>query len=126
MLFNIIGVALVGTLLHIILKQTKPEMALLSSLVTCLVILSMVLSYFGEIISRMLVKLTSLGVESDIISYLIKILGVSYVVEFMVDIAEEAGAGAIASKVVLAGKIILAGLGMPILFDLVDMLLGVL
>lgn len=126
MLFNIIGVALVGTLLNIILKQTKPEMALLSTLVSCLIIISMVLSYFGEILSRVLVYLTSLGVESDIITYLIKILGISYVVEFMVDIAEEAGAGAIASKVVLAGKVILAGLGLPILFDLVEMLLGVI
>ena len=126
MLFNIIGVALVGTLLHIILKQTKPEMALLSSLVSCLIIISMVLSFFGDILTRMLVKLTTIGVESDIITYLIKILGVSYVVEFMVDIAEEAGAGAIANKVVLAGKVILAGLGLPIIFDLVDMLLGVL
>ena len=126
MLFNIIGVALVGTLLNIILKQTKPEMALLSTIVSCLIIISMVLSYFGEILSRVLVYLTSLGVESDIITYLIKILGISYVVEFMVDIAEEAGAGAIASKVVLAGKVILAGLGLPILFDLVEMLLGVI
>lgn len=125
MLFNIIGVALVGTLLHIILKQTKPEMALLSSLVSCLIIISMVLSYFGEILTRILSYLAGLGVGSDIITYLVKILGISYVVEFMVDIAEEAGAGAIANKLVLAGKVILAGLGLPILFDLIEMLLGV-
>ena len=125
MLFNIIGVALVGTILHLVLKQTNQEIALLSSLVTCLIIVSMVLSFLSEIITKMLSYLSGLGVGSDIITYLIKILGISYVVEFMVDIAEEAGAGAIAGKVVLAGKVILAGLGLPILFDLVDMLLEV-
>ena len=126
MLFNIIGVALVGTIIHLILKQTNPEMALLSSLVTCLIILSLVLSFFGDIITKIMAYISGLGVESEIITYLIKILGISYVVEFMVDIAEEAGAGAIAGKVVLAGKIILAGLGLPILFDIVDMLLEII
>lgn len=125
MLFSIIGVALVGTIIHLILKETKPELALLSSLVSCLVILSLVLSSLGDIITKMISYLSGLGVGSEIITYLIKILGISYVVEFMVDIAEEAGAGAIAGKVVLAGKIILAGLGLPILFDLVDILLEV-
>ena len=126
MLFNIIGVALVGTIIHLILKQTNPEMALLSSLVTCLIILSLVLSFFGDIITKIMAYISGLGVGSEIITYLIKILGISYVVEFMVDIAEEAGAGAIAGKVVLAGKIILAGLGLPILFDIVDMLLEII
>lgn len=126
MLFSIVGVALVGTIIHLILKQTNAEMALLSSLVTCLIILSLVLSFLGDMITELISYLSGLGVGSGILTYLLKILGISYVVEFMVDIAEEAGAGAIAGKVVLAGKIILAGLGLPILFDLVDILLEVI
>ena len=126
MLVSIIGVALVGTIIHLILKQTNPEMALLSSLVSCLIILSLILSFLGDMITRMITYLSALGVGGEILTYLIKILGISYVVEFMVDVAEEAGAGAIAGKVVLAGKVILAGLGLPILFDIVDMLLGII
>jgi len=86
----------------------------------------MVLEALSGVLTKLLGYVSGLGVGSEVFTYIIKILGISYVVEFMVDIAEESGAGAIAGKVVLAGKVLIASLGLPVLFDLVDMLLGIL
>lgn len=126
MLVNIVAVALIGTIIYIILKPLKSEIALLCSLVTCLIIVVMVLEALSGVLTKLLSYVSGLGVGSEVFTYIIKILGISYVVEFMVDIAEESGAGAIAGKVVLAGKVLIASLGLPVLFDLVDMLLGIL
>lgn len=126
MLVNIVAVALIGTIIYIILKPLKAEIALLCSLVTCLIIVVMVLEALSGVLTKLLSYVSGLGVGSEVFTYIIKILGISYVVEFMVDIAEESGAGAIAGKVVLAGKVLIASLGLPVLFDLVDMLLGIL
>ena len=44
----------------------------------------------------------------------------------MVDISEESGQSSIASKISLAGKVIIAGLSLPLLFDLINMVLGLI
>ena len=126
MLVNIIAIALMGTIIYIILKSVNAEIALLCSLVTCLIIVVMVFEALSDVLTKLLSYVSGLGVGSEVFTYIIKILGISYVIEFMVDIAEESGAGAIAGKVVLAGKVLIASLGLPVLFDLVDMLLGIL
>lgn len=125
MVFTIVGVALIGVIINIILKNTKPELAVLSSLVTVIIITSLVLEMAGGVITKITTYISSLGVSTEIFSYLFKILGISYIVEFMVDVAEESGSKSIASKVGLAGKVLVAAISLPILFDLIDLLIGI-
>ena len=125
MLVNIVAVALIGTIIYIILKPLKAEIALLCSLVTCLIIVVMVLEALSGVLTKLLSYVSGLGVGSEVFTYIIKILGISYVVVFMVDIAEDAGSSSIASKVALAGKVIVASLSLPILFDLINNLMEI-
>ena len=125
MLLTIIGVSLLGVIINIILKQVKPEIALLSSVVTCMIVVICVLDLIGGVITKIMAYVSGIGVESEIFSYLFKVLGISYVVEFMVDIAEESGSGSIANKVAFAGKALIASLSLPILFDLINLLIGI-
>ena len=62
----------------------------------------------------------------DFITLLFKALGVGYVTEFAVDIAEDFGNKMIASKVLLGGKIVLCGMTLPILNRLLNLLLSLL
>ena len=126
MLISIIGVGLIGVIISIILKNTKPEMAVFCSIATCLLLSSMVLELFVGVITKISTFIASLGVNTEIFSYLIKILGISYIVEFMIDIAEDSGSGAIANKIGLAGKILVASLSLPILFNLIEILMGII
>ena len=125
MLFTIIGVSLIGIIINIILKNIKPEIAILSTLVTCLIVVICVLEMAGEVITKIMAYVTNLGVDSEIFSYLFKILGISYIVEFMVDIAEESGSSSIANKLSFAGKVLIASLSLPVLFDLINLLMDI-
>lgn len=125
MVFTIVGVALIGVIINIILKNAKPELALLSSLVTALIIVACILELVGGVITKIMAYVSGFGISAEVFTYLFKILGISYIVEFMVDIAEDAGSASIANKVALAGKVIISSLSLPILFDLVDLLMDI-
>lgn len=126
MVVLIIGIALIGVFVVAIFKEIKPSFAVFISLATCVLLVVVVLESFSEVISKLSMYLASINLSSDLFYYLLKIVGVGYIIEFVVDIAEEAGSPSIASKVALAGKVIIAGISLPILFDLLDMILELL
>lgn len=123
MLLTIIGVSFIGIIINIILKNIKPEIAIFSTLVTCLIIVICVLELVGGVVTKIMAYISGLGVNGEIFSYLFKILGISYIVEFMVDIAEESGSSSIANKLAFAGKVLVASLSLPVLIDLINLLM---
>lgn len=126
MLLSIIGVGLIGVVVNIVLKNTKPEFALFSSIATCLLIFFMILDSFSGVLTKITTFISTIGIDSKIFSYLIKVLGISYIIEFMVDIAEDSGNNSIANKIGLAGKVLVASLSLPILFNLIEILMGII
>jgi stage III sporulation protein AD len=51
---------------------------------------------------------------------ILKIIGIAYIVEFAAQITKDAGQGAIASKIELAGKIMILTMAIPILTLLIE------
>lgn len=50
----------------------------------------------------------------------LKIIGIAYIAEFGAQIAKDAGQGAIASKIELAGKIIIVVMAVPIITVIIE------
>ena len=126
MILTIIGVALIGVITSVIIRPIKPEFAVFISIAASLILLFYILDSFTDIITKLTSYIAGLGVNGQLFKYILKIVGISYILEFVIDIAEECGASAIASKVSIAGKIIIAGMSLPILFDLLDLILGLI
>ena len=124
MVLMIVGIGIIGVFLLVLFKELKPSIAMLVSLATCILLLIVVLNSFTNIISKLKTYLATINVSSELFYYLFKIVGIGYLIEFVVDIAEECGGAAIASKLALAGKVIIAGISLPMLFELLDMILG--
>ncbi|GAF63800.1 stage III sporulation protein SpoIIIAD [Bacillus sp. TS-2] len=57
---------------------------------------------------------------------ILKIIGVAYIAEFGAQIANDAGQAAIASKIELAGKILILVMAIPILTAVIEMVLSFL
>ncbi len=57
---------------------------------------------------------------------ILKIIGIAYIAEFGAQIAKDAGQGAIASKIELAGKIFILVLAIPIIKAVIEMILALL
>ena len=59
-------------------------------------------------------------------SLLIKITGIAYLSEFATNICKDSGETAIASKVELAGRVIIIAMSVPILGALIDTITNIL
>jgi stage III sporulation protein AD len=57
---------------------------------------------------------------------ILKIIGIAYIAEFGAQITRDAGQGSIASKIELAGKILIMAMAIPILTVIIETILGLL
>jgi len=122
----IVALAITATVLLIVLRQSRPEFALvLSILVGALIFLS-ALPKIGLVVSTMNSIASRVQIGSLQLSMLLRIVGVAYVTEFGAQVCRDANESAIASKVELAGKVIILILAVPIVLVILDTVLGLL
>ncbi|AVD56404.1 stage III sporulation protein AD [Heyndrickxia coagulans] len=117
---QIAGVAFITTFLALILKEQKPNFAFLLTLFAGCFIFLFLVDKIYEII-RLLQKIAQKGnVDTMYIETILKIIGVAYIADFASNITKDAGQGALAAKVELAGKIIILTMAIPILTVLIE------
>jgi stage III sporulation protein AD len=122
---KIIGVALLTTFAVLVLKPTRPEIAALVSVAGGIVVLLM----FVDSLHAVIVNITSIvnrtGIRSDVFGALLKIIGIGYLTEFASGICNDAGNQSMAQKVILAGKVIILVLALPIINNLIEIVAGI-
>lgn len=63
------------------------------------------------------------NVNTIYVETILKIIGIAYLVEFASQITKDAGQGSIASKIEMAGKLIILAMAVPIVTVLIEMIL---
>lgn len=121
-IFKIIGVGLIIVVLNLIVKQYKPEFAILITTLGGMFIFVMLINLFGSVFSSLTEIINSAGVDTGLFSTLIKIIGVGYITEFAANICVDMQGNAIADKILLGGKLVILVLSMPILKGVVDLI----
>ena len=110
----------------LLLRQVKPELAVVVGLVGTILIFMMVVSGLTHIVSSINGIVNQTGMATQLFASILKIVGIGYLCEIASSICQEAGAKAVADMVILGGKIIIMVLAIPIIQALVDVVLGVL
>lgn len=110
----------------LLLRQVKPELAVVVGLVGTILIFMMVVSGLTQIVSSINGIVNQTGMATQLFASILKIVGIGYLCEIASSICQEAGAKAVADMVILGGKIIIMVLAIPIIQALVDVVLGVL
>lgn len=123
---QIIGVGITGVLIAAIFKEYKPEFKIYVSLVVGIIIFFIVADKLYEFINLIINLSNRLKVNNKYIEILLKITGISILVEFAVSICKDSGESSIASKIDLGGKIIILSLSVPIIVALLETLIGLL
>ena len=123
---KIIGVGITSLIIIIILKQYKPEFTVYVSLVAGTIIIFMVLDKLYGIVNILTNLVDKTGVESRFLKILLKITGIAILTEFAVSICKDSGETAIASKIDLAGKVIIISISIPIITALLELIIGIL
>ncbi|MDP4180265.1 MAG: stage III sporulation protein AD [Bacillota bacterium] len=125
-ILQIVGLGIVATVLVIVLKSHRPDIALLLSIITGVVIFLIVAGKLSSIIELLNGIAAKANIDTSYLSTLLKIVGIAYIVEFGAEICKDAGEGAIASKIELAGKVAIIFLAVPIITSLLDLIIKVM
>lgn len=123
---QIVGLALVTTIMLLILRQEKPVMAVVLSIVFSVVIFTFMMGKMGSIVNVMRELTRRAEINYFFLATILKILGVAYLGEFAVAICSDAGEQAVAKKVEFASKIIIAVLALPIMVAILESLIGIM
>lgn len=123
---KLVGLALVSTILCLIIKKDRPEMAMFIAILTGIMILLSVTYQFNFIIESINELANKANIPTMYISLIIKLIGIAYLMEFAIQICKDCGEGNIASKLEFGGKIIVMTMSLPILVSIIDMILNII
>ena len=119
-IFKIVGIAIVGCVCTLLLKNTQSQYAMLSSLATGIIILIIALSSFSKVILSFQAIIDKTGVNSSLFSTLLKIIGLGYITEYSQSVCVDLDCASIGKKVSFAGKIAIFLLALPIIENLIN------
>ena len=123
---KIVGIGLVLSIVLVLIKQVKPELSTAVLVAGSIIMLTIILKYFASVISVFNSIINKTGINKELFAIVLKIVGVGYLIEFGANICADSGNNAIADKVLLAGKLIILIISMPIITSLMDIIIGLI
>ena len=123
-IFKVVAFALVATILIVLIKEQRKEMALMLTIVAALGIILFAIDEISGIIELLDNLAEKSGINKDYLMIIIKVTGIAYIVEFGKNICQDAGQSAIATKLEMAGKVVIVSLSIPIISALLTVLSG--
>ncbi|MCI8623464.1 MAG: stage III sporulation protein AD [Provencibacterium sp.] len=119
----VVGLGVVAVALVVLLRQYRPEYALMASVVCSVLIFSAVLSWLTPALSEIAGLFASLSVGQEQVEILFKSLGICFITQIACDSCRDAGESAVASKIELAGKFALVVLALPLFREILQIAL---
>ncbi|HLO04057.1 MAG TPA: stage III sporulation protein AD [Symbiobacteriaceae bacterium] len=123
---KIVGIGLLAGMLIILIKQKKPELAFGLSIATTVLIFMLMLVRIFQVIDFMQALGARAKVDATHMSTVLKIIGIAYVTDFGSQVLQDSGEKAVASKVEMAGKVIIILMSVPIMMAILDTVLRLL
>ncbi|WP_071591163.1 stage III sporulation protein AD [Calidifontibacillus oryziterrae] len=125
-ILQIVGIALTATFLALIIKEQKPAFSSMLVIFVSIVIFLFLVEQIYEII-RMLERIAiNANVNMVYLETILKIIGIAYIAEFGAQITKDAGQGAIAAKIEMAGKILILVMAIPILTVIIETVISLI
>ena len=117
---SLLGVC--GVILGFLMKETKPEYA-------CFITVGIGLVIMGLAVGKIYYLFESLGkiqetlpVDTEYISTLVKMIGITYIGQFASGICKDAGNQNIAVQIEIFTKLTILAIGMPVLLSLLELI----
>lgn len=123
---QIVGLAIIVTVIATVLKQIKPEMALQLSILAGVAIFLLIMDKIRLVVDLLQKLADQANVSSYYLFIVLKIVGVAYLAEFGCQICRDAGENALATKVEIAAKIFVIILAIPIIVAVMESMMSLL
>lgn len=125
-IIKIIGIGFITLIITIILKEYRKEYAIYAVIICGAIILMYSLNTVTSIVNFLEQISKNRSFNTDFISCLLKITGISILTEYAVSICKDSGESSIASKIDFGGKILIISMSIPIIGKSLESLIQIL
>lgn len=125
-ILQIVGLGIIASILIVVLKAQRPEMAIQVSIITGIVIFILIVNKLSSVLSLLNSFSSKANIDMSYMGILLKIIGIAYISEFGAEICKDAGEGSIAAKIELAGKVTVIIIAIPIVTSLLDLIIKIM
>lgn len=123
---RIVMLGMTGVLLGLFLKGTKPEYSIYISLAAGILIFFYMTEKLSYLFSSVLKIQEYLPLDTEYLTTLLKIIGITYIGQFSSGICKDAGYGAIGGQIEIFTKLYIMVLSIPVLLALMGTIHSVL
>ncbi|MDR1150830.1 MAG: stage III sporulation protein AD [Clostridiales bacterium] len=122
MIIKILSISLISCILIVLLRKDNPIFALILSIASGLLIFFLILPDLSNVIKNINEIIKEFNFKNYYLDIILKIIAVSYLSEFAIQICQDSGENNIASKISLSSKVIIISMSMPIFKDLLNII----
>lgn len=108
------GVAIVSAIFSVMLKKYNPEMSIVLSLLAGIFLIFAILSNLTTAIDKVNELIKAAGITPEYGLILFKVMGICFLAQFTSDCCTDAGEKSLASKIELAGKVMIIYTSLPL------------
>lgn len=119
---KLVIIGILGSVVGMMLKKEQPQYSVLVVLSTGIAMLIIIVTSLQNVILSFNSVVVESGINTELFSGILKIIGVGYVTEYSASICEDLGSRTIGEKLQLAGKITIFLMSLPILLGLVKII----
>lgn len=123
-IIQIVATGIIGAILSITLKKYNPEISSLIGIATGVIIFIFIAGRLSEVLNLLREMADTAGIDMTYLAIVLKVIGIAYIAEFGVQLCLDAGEGSIASKIELAGKVLIMVVSAPVLLALMDLVMN--
>lgn len=125
-MIQIVGFGIIAAVLTMILKEQKPAFAFMITLFAGVIIFLFLIGKIAEILRVIETIANEANVNTVFLKTILKIIGIAYIAEFGAQIVRDAGQESIASKIELAGKILIMVMAVPMITVIIETVMQLL
>ncbi|WP_128896728.1 stage III sporulation protein AD [Longirhabdus pacifica] len=125
-IIQIVGIGFIVTILTLIIKEQTPLFAFIITIFAGIAIFLFLIGKLSSIIQVVEQLANASNVNMVFLQTVLKIIGIAYIAEFGAQIVRDAGQESVASKIELAGKVLILFMALPIITVIIETVIGLL
>ena len=118
---KIAGLALCSVILIVVVKNSKPELGMLTALSCSILMICFLVDSLKAAFAYVADQYSGMGTGKEYFPIIIKVLAIAYITEFTAQLCKDSGESAIAAKVELGGKIIIFCVAIPVFSSILSL-----
>ena len=111
--YTMVSIGILGTVLTVTVRQLKPELGLFVGAAAGILILLMSAAELTGTLDALRSLASHYEIPTDYVGLLVKIIGITCLVQFGTQVCKDAGESAIASRVELGGRTLILAMTLP-------------